>query len=121
MKRRPPPTPAQHMGGHCLTDAKLCEMLLAKAPLTAADTEAYVAFSLQLTTGQLVRLPKVARDHGMALAKANGLLAKTSYKPSPNPGATIGFGDGFSTVPGPVHPQAAKQLGKIPAPIRKAG
>lgn len=120
MKPRPAPTQAQHMGGHCLSDRVLLELLMAKAPLTQAQTEAFVSYSVQLASGQLVRLPKTVRDHAVAVAKANGLLAKTERKRNPHPGATLSLGDSYSTVPGKVHEAVAKQLGRIPAPIRRA-
>lgn len=119
MKPRPAPTQAQHMGGHCLTDTALLDLLMAKAPLTQAQLEAFVSYSVQLATGQLVRLPKTVRDHAVAVAKANGLLAKTERKPHPHAGHH-NPGDPYSTVPGKVHEAAAKQLGRIPAPIRRA-
>jgi hypothetical protein len=119
MKRRPQPTQAQSMG-HVLTDSALCELLLAKAPLTQSQTEAFVGYATQLAAGTLPRLPKTVRDHAIAVAKASGLLQRTEMRRHPHAGH-VNLGDGLSTVPGPVDARAAAQFGNIPKPIRRAG
>jgi hypothetical protein len=117
---RPAPKITQYPPGcPALTDAALLELLLAKAPLTAQQTEAFVRYATALSAGALPRLPKLARDHGIAIAKACGLLARTELKPKPR-GLAIGFGDAYSTQPCTVPEAVAKQLGRIPKPVRRA-
>lgn len=119
-RARRPKSSQSPTGAPSLTDEALLEILLARAPLTAQQTEAFVGYSVQLATGAIPYLPKTVRDHACAVAKANGLLARTQARRAPNrPLGVDGF-DPFSTRPGPVDARAAAQLGNIPKPIRRA-
>lgn len=117
---RKPPTDAQHpLGAPALHDDALLELLLDKAPLTDQQTALFVEYAEQLKAGKIARLPKSVRDHACHVAKAAGLLERTVLKKRPT-GGLIGFGDPYSTVPGELPKEVAKQLGKIPAPIKRS-
>lgn len=90
------PKASQHPNSNGLTDERLLEMLLGKAPLTASQAEAFVGYSVALASGQLRQLPNTVRDHAVAVARANGLLVQTMRKKRPGQAEHLGYDDNFS-------------------------
>lgn len=69
---------------------------------------------------ELGHLPKSTRDQLWHIAKAYKLFKKTEAKGAATPQPMNINSDPFSTRPGAIDSRAAAQLGRIPAPIRRA-
>lgn len=105
--------------GTQVADEMLLKKLDACATLRSNEREA-VQWG-QARYVELGHLPKSTRDQLWHIAKAYKLFKKTEAKGAATPQPMNINGDPFSTRPGPIDARAAAQIGKIPAPIRKAG
>jgi hypothetical protein len=78
--------------GHApaITDAALLELLIERGKLTADQMTAFVGYLTALASGQLERLPKLARDHALATARAAGLVPKVTEPPRRGPNLNVG-------------------------------
>jgi len=104
-------------GAASLTDTALLEMLLGAGKLTADQTEAFVGYLTVLTSGQRNCLTSTVRDHAMAVAKAQGLLAKTQLKKQPPKPLTLD-GNQYSIDDRTPGAKFAKELLAKPLPLR---